>query len=135
MIDKVGDKIKITATLLGLVVHNKFHFLVACWRLMPRKRNFKTIALKRIRTYLKSEAPKVTTYGSYIYINFTYCPRNYMSGSKANNTKINKTQKQALRIVYDYRQSLELLDTAAGTTIHTTHQQFLMTKVYVSESP
>ena len=60
-----------------------------------------------------------------------------MFGSKANNTKINKTQKQALRIVYDYRKSLELLDTAAllDTTIHTTHQQFLMTKVYVSESP
>lgn len=116
MIDKVGVKLKITATLLGLVVDNKFHFLVACWHLMPRERNFKTIALKRIRTYLKCEASKVTTYGSkvtvygsYIYINFTYCPRIYMFGSKANNTKINKTQKQALRIVYDYRKSLDCL--------------------------
>lgn len=116
MIDKVGVKLKITATLLGLVVDNKFHFLVACWHLMPRERNFKTIVLKRIRTYLKCEASKVTTYGSkvtvygsYIYINFTYCPRIYMFGSKANNTKINKTQKQALRIVYDYRKSLDCL--------------------------
>ena len=54
-----------------------------------------------------------------------------MFESKANNTKINKAQKQALRIVYNgYRESLkELLDIAAGTTIHTKYLQLLMTQV------
>lgn len=72
MIDKVEVKLKITATLLGLVVDNKFHFLVACWHLMPRERNFKTIALKRIRTYLKCEASKVATYGSKVTVYGSY---------------------------------------------------------------
>ena len=94
-----------------------------------KEKNFKTNALKRIRAYFKIEVSKVT-YGSYIYSNFTYCPLICMFGSKANNTKINKAQKQAPRIVYDYGKYLELLDIVAGTTI-----QFLMTKVYVSESP
>ena len=42
-----------------------------------------------------------------------------MFESKANNTKINKAQKQTLRIIYNgYRESLkELLNTAAETTI------------------
>ena len=41
-----------------------------------------------------------------------------------NNTKIDEAQKQALRIAFnDYQESLiELLDIAAGTTIHTEHQ-------------
>ena len=54
-----------------------------------------------------------------------------MCQSKDNNTKKNKAQKQAIRIVYNgYRESLkELLDIAAGTTIHKKHLQFLMIEV------
>ena len=87
--------------------------------------------LKQIRNYLSTEASE-TIDSSYMYWKLLHSSLICVFESKANNIKINKTQKQALTTVYnDYENALEeLLDIVARTTIHTKHLQFLITEVF-----
>ena len=85
-------------------------------------------ALSRISKFLNVNSRKLI-FRSFIMSNFTYCPLVWHFCGKTNNSKLEKIQERALRIVYnDYKSDYEELMTSFGTTtmLHSRHACILL---------
>ena len=84
-----------------------------------------------IRPFLNREKAKILL-TSIVMSNLSYCPLIWMFCSKSANKKINRTNKRALRLLYeDYDSSFEqLLEKDGSITMHQRNLQNLMTEIY-----
>ena len=57
----------------------------------------------------RNETEKKLLYISFIEAQFKYCPITWMFFSRSCNNKINKLQERALKLVYDYESSFDVL--------------------------
>ena len=69
---------------------------------------------------------------AFITSQFSYCPLVWMCHSRTVNSKINKLQKRAFRLVYNDRQLTieELLDKDKSLSIHHRNLQVLATEMF-----
>ena len=104
--------------LLGVQIDNKLHFDKHVKELC-QKINQKLCAFSRIRPFLNREKAKILL-KSIVMSNFSYCPLIWMFCSKFANKEINRTNKRALRVLYeDYDSSFEqLLEKDGSITVH-----------------
>ncbi len=95
--------------------------------------NQKVHAFGRLRPYLGEQKSKLLL-NSVVLSNFTYCPLIWLFCSKVANTAINKTNKRALRTLYEHYESTfqELLNRGETNTTHTKNLQKLMVEIYKS---
>ena len=116
--------------LLGVQIDNKLHFDKHVKELC-QKINQKLCAFSRIRPFLNREKAKILL-KSIVMSNFSYCPLIWMFCSKFANKEINRTNKRALRVLYeDYDSSFEqLLEKDGSITVHQKNLQILMTEIY-----
>ena len=72
---------------------------------------------------------------AFITSQFSYCTLAWMCQSKTLDEKINKLHERALRLVYDYRQSIfeELLNKDKSVTIHHGNLQVFATELYITD--
>ena len=124
--------------LLGVTLDSKLtaneHVTNLC-----KKASNKLHALARISRYMSAEKRKIIM-KSFITSQFGYCPLVWMMHNRTLNTRINKIQERALRIVYDDRNSTfeELLHKDNSVTIHTRNIQALaieLFKIVSGQSP
>ena len=115
--------------LLGVQIDNKFHFDKLVKELC-QKINQKLCAFSRIRPFLNREKAKILL-KSIVMSNFSYCPLIWMFCSKFANKEINRTNKRALRVLYeDYDSSFEqLLEKDGSITVHQKNLQILMSEI------
>ena len=127
-----GQKIKQSehVKLLGVQIDNKLNFNVHVKELC-KKMNQKLSAFSRIRPFLNREKAKILL-TSIVMSNFSYCPLIWMFCSKSANKEINRTNKRALRLLYeDYDSSFEqLLEKDGSITVHQRNLQNLITEIY-----
>ena len=127
-----GQKVKQSeqVKLLGVQIDNKLHFDIHVKELC-QKINLKLCALSRIRLFLNREKAKALL-TSIVMSNFSYGPLIWMFCSKAANKEIYRTNKRALRVLYeDYDSSFELLlEKDRSITVHQKNLQNLMTEIY-----
>ena len=116
--------------LLGVQIDNKLHFGKHVKELC-QKISRKLCAFSRIRPFLNREKAKILL-KSIVMSNFSYCPLIWMFCSKFANNEINRTNKRALRVLYeDYDSSFEqLLEKDGSITVHQKNLQILMTEIY-----
>ena len=128
----LGSTVKYSSCeeLLGITIDSELtfhkHIISLCL-----KANQKLSALARITKYLTKHKRKILL-NSFITAQFNYGPLIWMCHSRTLNSKINRIQEQALRIVYnDYKSnSKELLERDHSFTIHERNIQYLAIKVY-----
>ena len=97
---KIGNDIitsKISVKLLGVTIDNKLYFNEHVDNIC-KKSNNKLHALARIAKYLSPDKLRILM-KTFIESQFNYCPL-WMFHSRQQNSKINKLQERALRIVY-----------------------------------
>ena len=94
-----------------------------------QKINQKLCAFSRIRPFLYREKVKALL-TSIVMSNFSYCPLIWVLCSKAAYKEINRTNKRALRVLYeDYDSSFELvLEKDRSITGHQKNLQNLITE-------
>ena len=124
--------------LLGIHIDNdlnfKYHVDEIC-----NKAGSKLSALSRVRHYFSFKKRKLLM-KTFIESQFSYCPLIWMFHDRTMNSKINKLQERALRIVYqDYVSSFEnLLERDNSCTIHQRNIQSLaieMFKTKIGQAP
>ena len=127
-----GQKIKQSehAKLLGVQIDNKLNFDMHL-KEFCQKMNKKLCAFSRIRPFLNREKAKMLL-TSFFMPNPLYCPLIWMFCSKSGNKEINRTNKHALRVLYeDYDSSFEqLLEEDGSITVDQRNLQNLMTEIY-----
>ena len=115
-----GRKIKQSehVKLLGVQINSKLNFNVHVKKLY-QKLNQKLYAFSRIRPFLNREKAKILL-TVIVMSNLSYCPLIWMFCSKSANKEINRTNKRALKVLYeDYDSSFEqLLEKDGGITVH-----------------
>ena len=93
---------------LGIVIDDKLNFtehISAICKKAARQLN----ALARISKYLDFKSRKII-YQSFVASNFNYCPLVWHFCGKVNNSKLEKIQERALKIIYrDYESTYEEL--------------------------
>ena len=115
-----GRKIKQSehVKLLGVQINSKLNFNVHVKELYQNM-NQKLNAVSRIRLFLNREKAKILL-TVIVMSNLSYCPLIWMFCSKSANKEIKRTNKCALRVLYeDYDSSFEqLLENDGGITVH-----------------
>ena len=115
-----GQKIKQSehVKLFGVQIDSKLNFDMHVKELC-QKMIQKLCAFSRIRPFLNREKAKILL-TSIVASNFSYCPLIWMFCSKSANKEINRTNKRALRLLYeDYDSSFEqLLEKDGSITVH-----------------
>ena len=126
-----GQKIKQSehVKLLGVQIDNKLNFNVHIKELC-KKMNQKLFAFLKIRPFLNRETAKILL-TSIVMSNLSYCPLIWMFCSNSANKEINRTNKRALRLLYeDYDPSFEqLLEKDGSITVHQRNLQNLMAEI------
>ena len=94
-----------------------------------KKANQKLHALARV-SYLLDQAKKETLMNAFIKSQFNYCPLVWMFHDRGSNSKINRTQERALKLVC--RDSGRKLELERGKTLsnHQRNLQLIMIEVY-----
>ena len=103
-----GQKIKQSelVKLLGVQIDNQLSFDMHVMELC-QKMNQKLCAFSRIRLFLNRKKTKILL-TSIVISNLSYCPLIWMFCCKSANKEINRTNKHALRVLYeDYDSSFE----------------------------
>ena len=126
-----GQKIKHSehVKLLGVQI-DKLNFNVHVKELC-KKMNQKLCAFSRIRPFLNREKAKVLL-TSIVMSNLSYYPLIWMFCSKSANKEINRTNRRALRVLYEnYDLSFEqLLEKDGSITMHQRNLQNILTEIY-----
>ena len=114
--------------LLGITFDKKLSFKKHIEDLC-KKANQKLHALARV-SYLLDPAKKETLMNAFIKSQFNYCPLVWMFHDRGSNSKINRTQERALKLVC--RDSGRKLELERGKTLsnHQRNLQLLMIEVY-----
>ena len=88
-------------------------------------------AFSRIRNYLDNKQAHILCKTT-VLANFNYCPLIWVFSSKAANNEINRTHKQALRVLYKNNNLSfdKCLMKEAGITIHVKNLQKIMLEVF-----
>ena len=104
--------------MLGVEIDNKLNFDMHVKELC-QKMNQKLCAFSRLRPFLNREKAKILLTSTFMS-NLSYCPFIWMFCSRFDNKEINRTNKRALRVLYeDYDSSFEqLLEKDGGITVH-----------------
>ena len=105
--------------LLGITIDHKLKFNEHVNNLC-KKANQKLHALARISNYMSKDKLR-SIMKAFITSQFGYCPMVWMFHSRKLNSRINKIQERALRLVYNDKSSnfQQLLDKDKSVTIYT----------------
>ena len=116
--------------LLGVTIDNKLNFEKHINNLCD-KASQKLNALARMSSYMDLPKRRLIM-KAFINSQFGYCPLIWMNHSRTLNSKINRIQERALRIVYNDRTSTfsELLTKDNSVTVHSRNLQVLATEMY-----
>ena len=116
--------------LLGITIDHKLKFNEHVNNLC-KKANQKLHALARISNYMSKDKLR-SIMKAFITSQFGYCPMVWMFHSRKLNSRINKIQERALRLVYNDKSSnfQQLLDKDKSVTIHERNLQVLATELY-----
>ena len=131
-IDDITLKPEPHAKILGVFLDDKLsfsqHVSISCTK-AARQLN----ALARISRYLNISSRSLL-YNSFVRSNFNYCAMVWHFCGKTNNSKIEKIQERALRIIYrDYESSYEdLLSAAEVPTMLTRRIRVILLEVFKS---
>ena len=118
--------------LLGIYIDSRLTFtdhVSSCCNKAARQLN----ALSRISKYLDLNCRKLI-FRSFVLSNFTYCPIFWHFCGKQNNSKVEKIQERALRILYDDYDSeyTELLAESRTTTMLHVRFKCIILEVFIS---
>ena len=116
--------------LLGINLNNRLGFNTHVTNICNRVSN-KLHALARISQFMNIYKRRMTM-KAFIASEFGYCPLVWMFHSRKLNSRVNKLDERALRIVYrDYASSFtELLEKHNSTTTHNRNIQLLATELF-----
>ena len=117
---------------LGVIIDNKLNFtehISAVCKKAARQLN----ALARISNYLDIKSRKII-YQSFVASNFNYCPLVWHFCGKVNNSKLEKIQERALKIIYkDYESTYnELITKSNSCTLLVSRLRILLCEVFKS---
>ena len=116
--------------LLGITFDKKLNFDDHI-NILCKNASKKLYAIRRISKFLNREK-LILVINSFVFSNFCYCPLIWMNCSRQSNSKINKIQERALRMINndyisDYQ---ELLDKENSITFHQRNLQNLSVEIY-----
>ena len=116
--------------LLGVQIDQNLNFEEHINKML-KKGNQKLHALMRISPFLDKDKLRLMM-KTFIESQFNYCPLIWMCHSRTLNSKINKLQERALRVVYkdNHLTFEELLDLDKSFTIHERNLQKLASEMY-----